>query len=130
MALPPEPIDELLPQAEFGVIAEVLEIKERGKQDYIPTPEKPDMVDIPRDLPYQVLTLQVKERLFGALGTLGERFDVYKPAGDYVLRAGVEGPFFLVKDPEHKQPVIIGRYGPDNYTMTVVRAAIKKHGRS
>lgn len=130
MALPPEPIDELLPQAAFGVFAEIIEIKERGKQDYIPTPEKPDMVDIPRDLPYQVLTLQVKERLFGTTGDLGERFDVYKPAGDYMLRAGVEGPFFLYKDEDHKQPVILGRYGPDNYTMTVVRSAIQKHGRS
>ncbi|MCB9639383.1 MAG: hypothetical protein H6728_15360 [Myxococcales bacterium] len=128
MAMPPEPIDELLPKAEFGVIAEVLEIKERGEQAYIPKPEQPDTVDIPRDLPYQVVTLQVKERLFGQ--AQAERFDVYKPAGDYVLRAGIEGPFFLCKDEDHKQPVILGRYGPDNYTLHVVRAAIKKHGRS
>lgn len=130
MALPPEPVDELLDYVDAGAMAVVEEILFRGKQEFVPEPDEPDTVDIPRDLPEQVLTLTIKEVLFGDLVKQGETIEVFKPPGDYVLRAGVEGPFLLFKEEEDERPVIAGRYGPDNYSPNVLKTAIKRHNLS
>ncbi len=130
MALPPDPIDELLPEVDACAIAVVEEILFRGKQEFVPNPEEPDTVDIPRDLPEQVAMLTIKEVLFGDLVLQGETVEVFKPPGDYVLREGVEGPFLLYQDDEDERPVIAGRYGPDSYSPSVLKSAIKRHNLS
>lgn len=127
MALPPEPLDELLPQATFGVVASIVRITKRE-----PDPPAPDvdprLVDTPRTLPAQQLILSTKESLFG---TQPEgNFEVLKPAGDYVLREGLEGHFLLANQDDNELPVILGRYGPDNYSEQALLAAIKAHNLS
>ena len=128
MALPPEPIDQILPLAHAGVLAKVTKIIRQEKQSFIPQPSDPDMVDIPRELPLQIVQLQIQETLFGDLGNVGTTIEVLKPAGEYVLREGVEGPFLLQRFVEHSSPQILGMYGPDSYSLKVIRAAMTKHG--
>ena len=127
MAIPPEPIDELLPLTDAAVIAKVTKILHQGKQDFIPNPKEEDAVDIPRDLPDQLVTLSIKKVLFGDFVTVNESFNVIKPAGDYVLREGVEGPFLIYRGKEDKEPVIAGRYGLDTYPLFVIEDAILRH---
>ena len=129
MALPPEPIDEILPLAEFCVLAEITAIKERGHQAEIPKQPTPDTVDIARQLPYQIVTIKIKQDIFGKLAPLGQEIDIYKPPGDYFLRAGIEG-YFLLHKADQPQPTIIGRYGPDTYSPKALLAAIQRHKRA
>ncbi len=125
MALPPEPLEEVLPQANAAVVAKVGEILFRAEQDFIPDVGDTDVVDVPRDLPLQKVTLQVSEVLFGTLAIAGQTIEVVKPPGDYILRVGVEGPFLLAQK-EDNTTEIIGRYGPDTYSLNYLRSALSK----
>lgn len=128
MAMPPDPIDEVLPQADAAYVAEVTQILHQDEQEKVPELSDPGDVDIPRDLPAQTVELRIAERLFGDLAGVGDTITVSKPAGEYVLRAGVQGPFLLARQDDNT-PVIIGLYGPDTYSLRVLKAAIQKHGR-
>ena len=118
MALPPEPLQELLAAADAVVIAEVLEVLEQG-----PTPPPPS--DPRAGSPTfkgpiflearQRVRLRVLETLRGAAE--GELV-VDKPEAPYLLSAGVRGPFFL------RQGAIIGRYGPDTHARAGIVAAL------
>lgn len=130
MALPPEPLDELLPEASAGVKATVEAILHKEEQAFVPHPEDPDTVDIPRDLPAQKVQLKVQETLFGTVSLEAGSLIVTKPAGDYVLREGVEGQFLLATQQEGAPMIILGRYGPDTYSERALAAAIKAHKRT
>lgn len=131
MAIPPEPIDEIMPLVDAVVLAEVVDVIERGPQAPIPQPTLPDEVDLPCVLAYQIVTLRVSEVLAGSLAPApDELLTVRKPAGDYTLRSGNKGPF-LLQNPgphnPHPEPVIIGRYGPDSYRLEVLKEAVPRH---
>ena len=130
MALPPDPIDEVLPQAQAVVVAEVDEILFRARQEDVPQSEDPYMVDIPRDLPLQRVRLKISEVLDGSQVSGGQAVEAVKPPGEYVLRAGVSGPFLLHWKEGETQPTILGMYGPDTYSLRVVKVALKAHGRT
>jgi hypothetical protein len=120
MAIPPEPLQELLPHATHIVDAEVLEVVSQG-----PTPPTPPhaqgATSVPSRTPSQVVKLRIKRALKG--GVTGE-LTVDKPEGDYVLSRGNHGPF-LLKAAAKGNPVILGRYGPDTYRLSTLEAALK-----
>ncbi len=129
MALPPDPIDEILPLAQVVALAEVSSILFRDQQEFVPNSKDPYEVDIPRDLPLQRVSLKVEQLLDGDRLSVGQSIEAIKPAGEYVLRAGVKGPFLLQWKEGEDKPFILGMYGPDTYSQRVLEAALKAHGR-
>ncbi|MFZ5468366.1 MAG: hypothetical protein ACOZIN_02915 [Myxococcota bacterium] len=127
MAIPPEPIDEVLPKASAAVLAEVSRIVLQDKKT-APPPAEFGATDLPGKAARQVVELTVKEVLFGSLVKPGATIEVIKPAGDYALRVGNHGPFLLqAPEPGEKTATILGRYGPDTYPTGLVKAALKRH---
>jgi hypothetical protein len=131
MAIPPEPIDEVLPSVDACVVGEVTAILNTWKQEPLPVPKGELPADLPGVLAQQTVRLRVEDVLFGDVGAKGSDVELTKPPGDYTLRPGNKGPF-LVKKPsgDEKHPVIVGRYGPDSYRLEVIEAAAKKHQKS
>lgn len=127
MAKPPDPIDEVLPDATAAVVADVTRVVAQDPPKPKP-PIPPGVTDVPHDSARQMIELKIKENLFGP-HKAGEVLEVEKPEGKYMLRAGVTGPFLLAAQKGQKQPVILGRYGPDTYPVDLVKAAAKKHGK-
>jgi hypothetical protein len=130
MAIPPEPIAEVMPDVAAAVVAEVTHIHERGPQKPFPQPRLPNEVDIPCQISYQIVELSIKRVVFGAWLEPNTSLRVYKPAGDYVLSPGNHGPFLLTQPQninEQTLPVIIGRYGPDSYPLELIEIAIRQH---
>lgn len=123
MALPPEPIDELIPSAEAGVLAEVTRVLTQDPEPPARAGE-PGATSAPTQAARQVVELKVTGTLFGEVKS-GALLQVTKPAGAYALRAGNQGPFLLGKAGTATQ--ILGRYGPDTWPEAVVREAAKKH---
>ncbi|MCC7072089.1 MAG: hypothetical protein IT383_12245 [Deltaproteobacteria bacterium] len=114
MALPPEPLDELLPAARTVVEAEVAAV-----HDLEPWPpgDKGAPIDGAPPRPSQRATLRVSRVL---RGTADQELTVTKPAAGYALHAGVCGPF-LVDERGH----ILGRYGPDTWAIEEIEAALR-----
>jgi hypothetical protein len=118
-ALPPEPVEELLPKAKFVVEASVARVlyqgeePERDTKDNVAGPIPPDRC--------QVVQLDVTRRVAGA--DPGASITVVKPLAPYVLKTAqsTSGTVFLVAggDPF---PIILGRYGP--YPSPEVEAAL------
>jgi hypothetical protein len=131
MAIPPDPIDELMPKTAGCVVGEVTAILQTWKQAPLPQPkDNKGWADLPGDLAQQTIRLRVDEVLYGALGAKGTELEVTKPAGDYTLRPGAKGPFLLrAPADKEKHPVIVGRYGPDSYRQDVIEAAAKRAGK-
>ncbi len=119
MALPPEPIEEILPQATYIVLARVMKILHTDKQQPVHR-EDPRIIGMLRELPAQRLQLEILESIAGEKLEKNTILDVLKPAGDYVLRQDVEGPFLLMKE-EDGSLKIIGRYGPDTYSLKEIQ---------
>jgi hypothetical protein len=119
MALPPEPVEELLPKAKFVIEASVARVLYQGKKPERDT-EKNVAGPIPADR-CQVVQLDVTRRVAGA--DPGTSITVVKPLAPYVLKAGqsTSGTAFFVAggDPF---PIILGRYGP--YPTPEVEAAL------
>jgi hypothetical protein len=128
MALPPEPIDEVLPEAASAVLGEITAIVAEGKQ--APFPKKDvEASDTPGDVASQTVALRVDKVLFGE-AQVGELVEVIKPPGDYKLVIGNKGPFLLgAPSAGEKRPTILGRYGPDTYPEGLIEAAAKRLGR-
>lgn len=125
MAIPPDPIDEVISEASAAVMARVTRIVERGKQAPLPKLERPGLVDQPGALASQRVELVIDEVLFGdATLTAGAHIEVTKPEGDYTLSEGNHGPFLLGGE---KNDEILGRYGPDSYRRDVIEAAHQRH---
>lgn len=125
MAKPPEPIEEVLPQAQAAVIAEVTRVLEQAPQQKYPQSEETSR---PTTAARQVVELKVKSVLFGSVGTVGQLFKAVKPEGAYALRAGNHGPFVLTQSPEGVE--ILGRYGPDTWPEAQVRQAASSLGKA
>lgn len=120
MALPPEPLQEVIPDATWVVDAEVKEVLSTG-----PVPPKiqarPGSTSVGQQTASQVVKLLVKRVLHGAQV---QELVVEKPEAGYALRAGNHGPF-LIKD-HQPHPVILGRYGPDSWSFEKIERALKQ----
>lgn len=125
MALPPDPIDEVLPAAQAAVLAEVTKVvtQDPQAQPFL----DPQITDAPTVAARQVVELKVTGVLFGAAPQPGATVQVVKPAGAYALRAGNKGPFLLTQVGEALE--ILGRYGPDTYSEPAIRQAATRHGK-
>ena len=123
MALPPEPIEELLEQASLVVEAEVVEVISTGMKP----PEKKapkGYTSTGQQNASQQVALAIKRVLRGTLPAGGAaRVEVKKPVGAYTLREGSAGAFLL--DDEGRGLVILGRYGPDTYTVRSVEETLR-----
>ena len=118
MAIPPEPIEEVLPAAAWVVEAEVQEVIAQGPaQPKLDAP--PGMTSVPQKIASQTVRLAIRRVLKGDAAT--RELVVEKPVGSYALRAGNKGPFLL-----DKSKVILGRYGPDSYSLKMVEQALAK----
>jgi hypothetical protein len=126
MAIPPEPIEELLPRAQLVVVAEVTSIIAQGEQAPIP-PSDPKRKGGPQvPLAEQVVALAVQDVLRGEGVTAGAELRALKPAADYDLSEGTQGPFLLAASDTGDPPfAILGRYGPDSYRRSVVEEALR-----
>ena len=118
-ALPPEPVEELLPKAKFVIEASVARVLYQGEK-----PERDTEENVAGAIPpdrCQVVQLDVTRPISGA--DPGTSITVVKPLAPYVLKAGqsTSGTAFLVAggDPF---PIILGRYGP--YPSSEVEAAL------
>src|SRR5262245_51898006 len=106
MAIPPEPLAELVHQATAIVVARVSEIVRTGVRPKQPERIHPSDRDIGIKTAPQTVRLTILRTLKGEPAT--ERV-VDKPVSAYSLRVGDEGPFFLAGE------TIIGRYGPNTH---------------
>lgn len=115
VAIPPEPIQEVLPNAAWVVEAEVLEVLGTG-----PTPPRvearPGATSTGQKSASQTIRLKVTRVLRGEPAT---ELVVQKPEAGYSLRAGNRGPFLI-----DAGKVILGRYGPDSYHLDRVTQAL------
>jgi hypothetical protein len=122
MALPPEPIEEVLPKAKWVVDAEVKEVTGHGPApDRIDAP--PGHTSVGNKAPAQLITLTIKRVLRGDPGA--KELTVEKPAAGYALREGNKGPFLL--DEGSPTPLILGRYGPDTYSWEKIERALQTY---
>jgi len=116
MAIPPEPIEDVLPDAVLVVDAEVIEVLSIGPA----TPKvhaRPGATSTGAKSPSQKVKLKVKRVLHGPKTT---ELVVEKPEAGYALRVGNHGPFLI-----DASNVILGRYGPDSYSLEKVEKALK-----
>ncbi len=117
MAKPPEPIEEVLPNAAWVVDAEVVEVLKTGS-----APPRPKAPSHASDIGQKSATQQVKLKINSVLkGEPVKELIVNKPEAGYMLKAGNHGPFLV--DETH---TILGRYGPDSYSFDRLKAALKK----
>jgi hypothetical protein len=125
MAIPPDPIDEVLPQANAAVLAEVARVLEQAplKTDA----SDPRASDVKTVASRQVVELRVTGVLFGDSVKTGATVRAVKPAGAYALRAGNKGPFLLTGSGDAVE--ILGRYGPDTYPEALIRDHMGRHGK-
>lgn len=114
MALPPEPLDEVLPAARTVVEAEVTAVRDLGAW---PRDDQGAPIESAAPRPAQQVTLRVTRAL---RGTPGAELVVTKPPAGYALHKGVRGPFLLDADAH-----ILGRYGPDTYAIEEVEQALR-----
>jgi len=128
MAIPPDPIDTVLPDATAAAVAEVARVLVQDPQEPLPKATKPGMADKGGKVARQVVELKVTEVLFGGLRA-GASVEAEKPAGAYTLSAGNGGPFLLAPGASAGKWLILGRYGPDSYPVELIRDRMKKHGK-
>ncbi len=127
MAIPPEPIEEVIGGVHGAVLAEVVKVLTQDPQQ-VTAKVPPGTTDGPGVAARQVVELKVSSVLFGDVAAAGASVQVVKPAGDYALRAGNKGPFLLTRD--GKALSIVGRYGPDTYSEEKIRTAAKRVGKA
>ena len=120
MAIPPEPLADLLPAAQSVVMAHVVEVVTTDDAPAGPA-RAVGAADVGTQVARQVVVLEIDEVLRGP-ASAGQRLTVIKPVAPYALRATNRGPFLL--DDGAPQPTILGRYGPDSYPEARLRAAL------
>ncbi len=117
MAKPPEPIEEVLPNAAWVVDAEVIEVLKTGS-----APPRPKAPAHASDVGVKSASQQVKLKVTKVLkGSPVTELIVNKPEAGYMLRAGNHGPFLV-----DETNTILGRYGPDSYSFDRINQALKK----
>ncbi|MFO0594204.1 MAG: hypothetical protein U0228_02840 [Myxococcaceae bacterium] len=116
MAKPPEPIEEVMPNAHWVVEAEVTEVVSTGAAPP-KVQAKPGATSTGQKSASQTLKLKVTRVLFGEKVA---ELVVEKPEAGYSLRAGNKGPFII-----DSTKTILGRYGPDSYSLERVEKAVK-----
>lgn len=118
MALPPEPLDEVLPSAKWVVEAEVSEVLESA-----PTPKQshPPGWTGPGKVGKQIVKLVVKRVLLGS--EVPREIVAVKPEAGYGLRAGNKGPFLL--DAARPRPNILGQFGPDTWRVEKIEEMLR-----
>lgn len=116
MAKPPEPIEDVIPQAVYIVDAEVAEVVSTGPA-VKNAQTKPGATSTGAKSASQKVKLKVKRVIKG--GALNELL-VEKPEAGYALKAGNHGPFLI-----DSSNTILGRYGPDSWSFTRIEAALK-----
>ena len=124
MAIPPDPIEEILPAAQGAVMAEVTRVlrEDAQKAGFV----DPKVTSAPTVAARQVVELKVSSVLFGEWKE-GAMVQAVKPAGAYALRPGNKGPFLLTRVGEAVE--ILGAYGPDTYREPEIRQAASKLGK-
>jgi hypothetical protein len=123
MALPPEPIEEVMPAADGAVLAVVSRIVEQAPQQQY---ERSLETSLPQKAARQVVELKVTKVLFGDVKS-GAVVKAVKPEGAYALREGNQGPFVLGKNEGAVE--ILGRYGPDTWSEAAVKQAAAALGK-
>ena len=117
MAKPPEPIEDVLPNAAWVLDAEVVEVLKTGQ-----TPPRPKAPAHASDIGVKSASQQVKLKVKQVLkGSPVAELIVNKPEAGYMLAAGNHGPFLV-----DETNTILGRYGPDSYSFDRIRGALKK----
>lgn len=122
-ALPPEPIEELLPGAQTIVTGEVTEVLYDGTPPPTEATDEPIAGPIPPSQ-CQVVRLEVDDVLLGDAAA-GDELVLVKPEAPYLLETGdtEDGrPYLLNGDAPY--PAILGRYGPGNYGLQEVQSAL------
>ena len=115
MALPPEPIQEIIPNAALVVEAEVEAVLATGPlQPKVDAP--PGTSGTGKKAANQTVKLKVT-RVHKGPPSLKEVV-AEKPVAGYALRAGNKGPFLL--DGTKPNPLILGRYGPDTWDLKTI----------
>ncbi len=124
MAIPPEPIEEVLPNAQGAVMAEVMRVvkQDADKAGFV----DPKVSDANTQAARQVVELKVSKVLFGEWKE-GASVQVVKPSGAYALKAGNKGPFLLTRVGDAVE--ILGRYGPDTYGEPAIAQAANRLGK-
>lgn len=117
MALPPEPLDEVLPSATTIVVAEVVRVDDEGAW---PPGDKGGPIDGAPPRPAQRVQLKVTRTLRSAATTPKTDVEAHKPPANYALRIGTHGAFLL-----DDAGAILGRYGPDTWSVDEVDAAVR-----
>ena len=124
MALPPEPLPELLSRAELIVAGEVTAIV---AAETAPAPREVPLgaSDLGIDAPAQTVEIRVDAILRGSElpEPTATALTADKPEAPYRLEVGSRGAFFL----EHRAARwrILGRYGPDSYSLSAVRQRVQ-----
>jgi hypothetical protein len=122
-ALPPEPLEDLLPDAQTIVTGEVTDVLYEGTPPPTEATDEPIAGPIPPDR-CQVVRLVVDEVLLGEAAS-GDELVLVKPEAPYVLETGdtEDGRPYLLNGAT-PYPVILGRYGPGNYSLDQVERAL------
>jgi hypothetical protein len=119
MALPPEPLAEVLPLVHLIIDGEVQQCEQTS----------PDVAPVRHGGVFLAGTQQVQLRCDAVLWRSTTvpppppLLTVEKPAAGYAVRVGTHGPFLLAQQPSGW--VMMGRYGPDTYEREALLAAIK-----
>ena len=115
MAKPPEPIEDVMPNAAWVVDAEVTEVLGTGPQP--PKVEaQPGATSTGQKAASQTLKLKIKRVLHGEKVA---ELVVEKPEAGYLLAKGNHGPFLI-----DSSKTILGRYGPDSYSLERIEKAL------
>ncbi len=122
-ALPPEPIEDLVPDAQTIVTGEITEVLYDGTPPPTEATDEPITGPIPPDK-CQVVRLVVDDVLLGDAAS-GDELVLVKPEAPYVLESGdtEDGRPYLLNGAT-PYPVILGRYGPGNYSLDEVEQAL------
>ena len=120
MAIPPEPIEEVLPKAALVIEAEVEAVLATGPiQPKLQAPL--GKTSTGKKAASQTVRLKVTRVHKGPSGT--KDVVAEKPLAGYALKAGNKGPFLL--DDSKPNPLILGRYGPDTWGLQNILDALK-----
>ncbi|MGC4113423.1 MAG: hypothetical protein QM765_01875 [Myxococcales bacterium] len=115
MALPPEPIQEVIPSAVLVIEAEVEAVVNTGPiQPKVEAP--PGSTSTGKKAANQTVKLKVTKVHKGPASL--KEVMAEKPVAGYALKAGNKGPFLL--DGAKPNPTILGRYGPDTWDLPTI----------